>query len=847
MEDEATVVESNLRIEPNDLKTPQLKLDGIGLKLLSIKINGVDLAEDDYQLTDEQLIINNPPQQAFQLTTQVEIKPKTNKLLSGLYLSSGKFCTQCEAEGFRRITYYLDRPDNLSIFTVKIIADKAQFPFLLSNGNLQQQGELENGQHFALWHDPFPKPSYLFALVAGDFDLLEDHFTTMSKQPVLLQIYVDKGQLDKCQYAMESLIKSMQWDERVFGREYDLERYMIVAVSDFNMGAMENKGLNVFNTKYVLASKSTATDDDFIGVEAVIGHEYFHNWTGNRITCRDWFQLSLKEGLTVFRDQEFTSDLHSRAVKRIQDVQIIRSAQFAEDAGPMAHPIRPDSYIEMNNFYTVTVYNKGAEVIRMQHTLLGADGFKKGMDYYFDKFDGQAVTCEDFIQSMETPNQKDLSQLRLWYSQAGTPVVEVLKEQWNEAEQSFTLVLKQHCDDTPGQTDKKPFLIPFKMALVSDDGNQLKVTLNGETATEFVLEFNQNQTEFVFTEVNQSVVASLLRDFSAPIKLIREVSNQQLLSLYVNDSNSFSQWDAGQVLVSRIIWDYYDAINNDGIYQLPENFVAGVKSILSIDKDPDFIALLLQFPGVSVLQADRDEIDIVALYRARKAVLTALCKKLTDELTSLWKQLRDKIQNSDETLQSGYRSLANQCLSMIHYGNDEILAELASRQFKFATNMTDELAAYKELVSLEDNKLSKDAIEQFYKRWNDQDLVMDKWLMVQACCSQTGALNRVQELWSHPVVVHTNPNKVRSLIAGFTMNIEAFHNKDGSGYEWFSDRIIELDSINPQISARLVSALNNWKKYDSNRQQLIKSSLHKILEKPTLSKDVYEIVSKALA
>ncbi len=848
LSEEATIVETHLGIEPSaDSHNSPMVLDGLDLELVEIAINGATLSKSDYVLNSEQLIINKPPTENFELFTKIKINPKSNTALSGLYLSSDKFCSQCEAEGFRRITYYLDRPDVLSVFSVKIIANKKLYPYLLCNGNLQQQGELEDDNHFAVWHDPFPKPSYLFALVAGDFDCLEDEFTTQNSKLVQLQIFVDKGQLDKCQHAMESLKKSMLWDEQVFNREYDLERYMIVAVSDFNMGAMENKGLNVFNTKYVLASKTTATDDDYIGVEAVIGHEYFHNWTGNRITCRDWFQLSLKEGLTVFRDQEFTSDLHSRAVKRIQDVQVIRSAQFAEDAGPMAHPIRPDSYIEMNNFYTVTVYNKGAEVIRMQHTLLGADGFKKGMAHYFDSYDGQAVSCEDFVSAMEQPNQKDLKQFRLWYSQAGTPVVEVLEESWQQGAATFTLKLKQHCPDSPGQSNKKPFLIPIKMALVDENGEQISVSLNGETSSEFIIEFSETESCFIFKGVTQPVVASLLRDFSAPVKLIREISNAQLLTLFVNDKNTFSQWDAGQSLIGRIIWDCYDQHNSGNTYQLSNNIIDGVKTLLGAEQDPAFTALLLQFPGVSILQADRDEMDIVALYRARKFILTELCKNLFIELKSLWQTIRDSIEQKQNNQQSGYRALANQCLSMISLADPEHGEKLAGQQFKFATNMTDELAAFRELANIESSQSSEIAIEQFYKRWNLEDLVMDKWLTVQACTAQKQALSRVEKLWSHPIVEHTNPNKVRSLLAGFTMNIEAFHNADGSGYRWFTNCIMEMDSINPQISARLVSALNNWKKYDQSRQLLIKQQLNIILAKKDLSKDVFEIVSKALA
>ncbi len=842
-----TIVTTELNISANDLSDSskaELKLNGEDLELLEISINGEPVAEQDYATDPESLTLNNLPGKGFILKTQVRIHPEKNTLLEGLYRSGKMFCTQCEAQGFRHITYYLDRPDVLSVFSTRIIADKKEYPQLLSNGNSVERGELENNRHFVEWHDPFPKPCYLFALVAGDLDLLEDKFITASGREVALEIYVDKGKLNQCHHAMESLKKSMLWDEQTFGLEYDLDIYMIVAVGDFNMGAMENKGLNVFNTKYVLADVATATDDDFLGVESVIGHEYFHNWTGNRITCRDWFQLSLKEGLTVFRDQEFSSDLNSRSVKRIKDVQVIRSAQFAEDSGPMSHPIRPDSYIEMNNFYTVTVYNKGAEVIRMMHTLLGVDGFRKGMDLYFERHDGQAVTCEDYICALESANNRDLKQFRNWYSQSGTPEVVVEEEHWDESTKSFNLTLSQSCPVTKEQPEKQPFLIPVKLTLMAETGEELSVCYEGNKNTEFVVELTQEKQQFVFTGVDCPVKLSLLRDFSAPVKLERHLSDEDLTFFMAHDSNAFSCWDAGQQLMNRVIWQQYDALVKGDSIEIPSSFVDAVKHLLFSEKDPAFIALALALPSIGTLEADREQMDVGVLQQARIRIRKHLSKQLNGQFKTVYENMRMQAENSEGSKAAVARSLANACLSYLLDNVNDAVLELAKAQYDNAQNMTDELAAFALLVDSKSH-LQAEVITDFYKRWKNEDLVIDKWLSMQAMFGGESALQRVSELWEHTAVVHTNPNKVRALVGAFTMNIEAFHNADGSGYQWLADRVIEMDNINPQTTARLVSVFNRWKKYDENRQTLIKAQLKRILDKKDLSKDVSEIVSKA--
>jgi len=860
LKNEGVLVKSRLQFISNPLfqgDATTLKLDGERLQLQSLFLNGIRPNSSQYQLLDDGILLKKLEGKAFIFESQVKIHPETNTLLEGLYRSGGKFCTQCEAQGFRHITYYLDRPDVLSLFTTRVEADKSEYPSLLSNGNCVEKGDLEDGQHYAVWQDPFPKPCYLFALVAGDFDLLEDHFDTLSGRRVSLQIFVDKGHLHQCHHAMVSLKNAMKWDEEKFGREYDLDIFMVVAVGDFNMGAMENKGLNIFNTKYVLADDKSATDDDFLGIESVIGHEYFHNWTGNRITCRDWFQLSLKEGLTVFRDQQFSADLNSSAVKRIQDVQVIRSAQFAEDAGPMAHPIRPDSYIEMNNFYTVTVYNKGAEVIRMMHTLLGAEGFRQGMDHYFEAHDGHAVTCEDYVKALETATSKDLAQFRHWYSQAGTPTVTVADEVWDEHQQSLRITLKQETNTITLQQNA-PFVIPIKLALLNAKGEDMLVSYQQVVQSEFVIELNQSQQIFEFHQVTEKPLLSYLRDFSAPVKLSRELTDDQLAFLMGHDNNTFSCWDAGQQLMSRVIWSLYDEaissqtdFSDETLNNYSHTLKQAIEKLLSSDIDPSFIALAISLPSVSTLEADRAQMDIVLLDHLRNLVRKSLGSELHQEFLKTYQSMQSLAKASISQQQplsasAGYRKLANVCLGYLTANKDEGMIKLARTQYEKAQNMTDELAAFTQLVDAGASD-SQWAIADFYKHWQKQDLVIDKWLSIQAMFGGEPATTRVDELWAHPAVVHTNPNKVRALIAAFTANIPAFHAIDGTGYKWLADRVLEMDDINPQITARLVSPFNRWRKYDHARQQLIKSQLERILRKPNLSKDVYEIVNKSYA
>jgi len=841
-----TSVISELTIVPAQKQSDQtLVLDGELLQLKSIEINDVALNTDQFQYQNDQLTIWQPPQQKFILKTQVIIDPEANTSLSGLYQSSGKFCTQCEAEGFRRITFYLDRPDILSVFTTTIRAEKKHFPYLLSNGNPISKSELDNGFHEVVWHDPFPKPSYLFALVAGDFDLLEDSFTTCSNRNIDLKLYVDKGKLDQTQHAMKSLKNAMKWDEERFSREYDLDIYMVVAVGDFNMGAMENKGLNVFNTKYVLANNSTATDDDFLGVESVIGHEYFHNWTGNRVTCRDWFQLSLKEGLTVFRDQEFSSDLNSRAVKRIADVQIIKSVQFAEDAGPMSHPIRPDSYIEMNNFYTVTVYNKGAEVIRMIHTLLGENNFKKGMDCYFERHDGQAVTCDDFVKAMEDASGVDLKLFRNWYTQSGTPSVEVVSEIYQTQNHQFKLCLKQK-QPANNQNDMGLFHIPVKVGFINLEGVPQQVKYQGEMGQEFVLELTESSQEFLFEEVNEPTRMSILRDFSAPVKLIRELHIEDLSDLFAFDNNEYAKWNSGQEMMSRIICNLYyhrlgrvEVIESD-ILKAVDAFAKLLNSNIS----EEFKALCLMLPSMTELENIEDNMDVLAMYHARKSFKKRLADALIKQFEQCYETCQSNLSGLNLVKGIGLRKLATISLEYIKLSTPISAQKYALEKFIQPDNMSEELAAFKILVDMDG---LEEIAETFFERWKEEDLVLDKWFSTLAKSSQESAYENIKKLWSHPAMVHTNPNKVRALLGAFASNVPAFHQENGAGYQWYADRVVEIDGFNPQIAARLVSVFNRYKNYDKKRQELIASELKRIQKAPQLSNDVAEIVSKALS
>ncbi len=837
-----TVVTSTLTVQRNSRGV--LRLDGQALELVSILLDGEKLTEDRYELDAESLTIADLPDH-FELKIQTITQPQLNTSLEGLYKSSGNFCTQCEAEGFRKITYYYDRPDVMSLFTTTIEADKEKYPVLLSNGNPVDRGELGNGRHWVKWHDPFKKPCYLFALVAGQLDCVANTFTTMSGRDVQLEIYVESHNMDKCAHAMASLKRSMKWDEKVFGREYDLDIYMIVAVDDFNMGAMENKGLNVFNSKYVLARPDTATDMDFINIEAVIGHEYFHNWSGNRVTCRDWFQLSLKEGFTVFRDQQFTADMFSATVKRIDDVNRLRSYQFVEDAGPMAHPVRPESYVEINNFYTLTVYEKGAEIVRMIYNLLGRHAFRKGSDLYFDRHDGQAVTTDDFVKAMEDASGIDLTQFKRWYSQAGTPVLECESDYDADAE-TFTLTVKQNCPPSPGQEKKLPYHIPFGIGLLGADGQDLAI----ENTT---LELKHAEERFVFNGVKQRPVPSLLRHFSAPVKLKYDYSTEELAFLMANDADEFNRWDAGQRLGLQLMLqlieqqqagDSFDVTKLSGSYK---PFSDGFKALLQAQGgDLNFRAAALMLPGENYIGESMAVIDPVAIHAAR----TALRRCLAEEHEALLWQVFEANEASGayrvDAVSVGKRSLKNVCLAYLStLASDKAVA--ASVTQLDANNMTDVMTGMRNLIDM-DCDARQQAISGFYDKWKNDALVVDKWLSLQAVSSLPNTLEHVKALMQHEAFTIKNPNKVRALISAFVAgNASQFHQATGEGYAFLADQVITLNGLNPQVAARMVSPLIQWRRYDESRQSLMQAQLQRILDTPELSKDVYEVVSKGLS
>lgn len=836
--------ETHFRRNPasND-SSGNLMLYGEDLQLMSLSCDGRELSEKDYSV-DEKGLTLSVVDESFTLDIHTRIYPEKNTLLEGLYRSNGNYCTQCEAEGFRRITYFLDRPDILTKYTTRIEADKKTNPVLLANGNLLEEGELDDIRHYAVWQDPFHKPSYLFALVAGDLHYIEDSFTTKSKRDITLRIYVEERNIEKCEHAMRSLKHSMRWDEERFGLEYDLDIFMIVAVDDFNMGAMENKGLNIFNSKYILALPETATDTDYLGIEGVVAHEYFHNWTGNRVTCRDWFQLSLKEGLTVFRDQEFSSDMNSRAVKRINDVQILRANQFREDSGPMAHPVRPDAYVEINNFYTVTVYNKGAEVIRMLHTLVGDEGFRKGMDLYFERYDGQAVTCDDFVRAMEDANLYDLSQFKLWYSQAGTPKLQVTSHfDPNKAE--FSLTVKQHCAPTPGQSTKKPFHLPITIGLLDPAGKNIRVT----DSDSITLELKEQEETYTFSGVTEKPVVSFLRNFSAPVTVETFQSREELAFLMAHDSDLFNRWEASTQLGEQVIFDTVEALQQGKKPEFDPLFVKAVKQNLNTgQQDKALLALSLQLPSESYLAGKMSCIDPDNLNKARKHVQKQLASELYDEFLTLYQENNAHTTYQINSAAMGQRSLKNSMLGYLMSlapDNANVVA-LCLEQYQNSTNMTDTIAALN-LVANVDISERKPLLEEFYNKWKDDPLVMDKWLILQATSSLPTVLEEVKELEENPVFSIKNPNKVRSLIGAFgAMNHIGFHNENGEGYQFLADKIIKLNSLNPQIAARLISPFTTWKKYDGERQRMMRDQLERIINTPDLSGDVYEIVKKSL-
>lgn len=835
LQPEDTLVSSTLHVRR--LAAGVLQLDGDALQLESVSVNDKPLGQGDYSVTDTHLLIDSLPD-SCRLKIVTRINPVANTALEGLYSTSGNFCTQCEAEGFRKITYYLDRPDVLSTFFVSIIAEQAAYPVLLSNGNLMASKQLDNGKHQTDWHDPFPKPCYLFALVAGDLARIEDTFTTRSNREVQLHIYVEEHNIDQCHFAMDALKRSMRWDEDVYGLEYDLDLFMIVAVDDFNAGAMENKGLNIFNSKYVLADKTLATDSDFLGVEAVIAHEYFHNWTGNRITCRDWFQLSLKEGLTVFRDQEFSSDMQSRDVKRIEDVKLLREMQFSEDASPMSHPIRPDQYIEINNFYTLTVYEKGAEVIRMIHTLLGAANYRKGIDLYFERFDGQAVTCDDFVQTMQDASGIDLSLFRRWYSQSGTPRIEI-SDSYNKDTQQYTLSVRQQNPDRKG-VDRVPLHIPLRIGLLDASGHELPLPLgrndaNGST----VLDVTEQEQSFIIKNVGAKPTPSLLRGFSAPVHLDYHYHNEELAFLIANDTDSFNRWEAGQRYSTRII----EQLLVDKNASVPAEFAQAFYSIVS-DKtlDAGFKAMVLQMPGIDTLANSQEQIDIQALDHATNRVSSALAGEYQAALTDL---VQDNL-HSKQPVSIAERRLANTALSLLTNLDGSVWFQLALDQYEAAGNMTDRVSALKAICKQPGAERDR-CLGDFYDRWQQHKLVIDKWFSIQASAEHNDVTNEVIALTGHKAFDADNPNRFRSLVWAFASNNPVhFHSDTGDGYTLVADHIIRLNRTNPQVAARLVSPFLQWRRFVKPQQTLMQSALQRVSTVPDLSPDVFEVVSKAL-
>ena len=851
-----TLVHAQLVMRRNPARgadLPLLVLDGQQLELLALALDDVELQPCDYQLTDSHLSLQ-PGSASFTLNSTVRIHPESNTALEGLYKSSGMFCTQCEAEGFRKITYYLDRPDVMSRFTTSLSASQQDYPVLLSNGNPIASGVEEGGRHWATWQDPFMKPAYLFALVAGDLWCIEDTFTTMSAREVTLRIYVEPENVDKCQHAMDSLKKSMRWDEEVYGREYDLDIFMIVAVNDFNMGAMENKGLNIFNSSCVLARAETATDAAHQRVEAVVAHEYFHNWSGNRVTCRDWFQLSLKEGFTVFRDAEFSADMNSRTVKRIEDVAYLRTHQFAEDAGPMAHPIRPDAFMEISNFYTLTIYEKGSEVLRMIHTLLGAERFRQGSDLYFSRHDGQAVTCDDFVKAMEDASGIDLSQFKRWYSQAGTPRLAV-SEHYDAAAQTYTLSFAQSCPATPGQVEKLPFVIPVELALLGAQGQELPLRLQGEAASAGntrVLSVTQAEQSFTFVDISERPLPSLLRGFSAPVKLSFPYGRDQLMFLMQHDSDGFNRWEAGQQLAVQVLQELIGQVQRDEALVLDQRLVEALRAVLTNDAlDPAMVAEMLSLPGEAYLTEISEVADVDAIHAAREFARRQLAEALFEPLWQRYQDNRVASRSTPYVAQAEHfarRSLQNIALSYLMLCERPQVLAACLEQYGACDNMTERLGALAVLVNSPFETEKAQALAEFAEHFNDNALVMDQWFSVQAASGLPGGLQRVEALMEHPTFTMKNPNKVRALIGAFAgQNLINFHAADGSGYRFLADQVISLNATNPQIASRQLAPLTRWRKYDSARQVLMQAQLQRILSSGELSSDVYEVLSKSLA
>jgi len=844
----ASRVRAELRLHPNPAKAPApLVLDGDGLTLNAIGVDGAPLPEAAYVATPDRLTIAQPPQRPFTLTIETIVDPSANTQLMGLYRSNNTYCTQCEAEGFRRITYFPDRPDVMAVYTTRIEADRAQAPVLLANGNLIESGDLPGGRHYAVWHDPFPKPSYLFAMVGGTLGCVEDEFITMSGRKVTLRIYVEPGKEDRCGYAMDALKRSMRWDEEAFGREYDLDIFMIVAVSDFNMGAMENKGLNVFNDRYVLATPETAVDGDFAAIEAIIAHEYFHNWTGNRITCRDWFQLCLKEGLTVFRDQEFSADMRSRAVERIGDVRNLRAHQFVEDAGPLAHPVRPELYHEINNFYTTTVYEKGAEVIRMLRVLLGAADFRKGMDLYFERHDGEAATVEQFVQCFADVTGRDLSQFMLWYSQAGTPEV-VADAKYDATSKTFTLHLSQSLAPTPGQAVKKPMVIPLKLGLVGANGADLPLKVDGKPAPAVLVLTEPAQT-VIYENVAERPVLSINREFSAPVKLTANLAADDLRRLAAHDSDAFNRWQAVQTLATRLLLKNVGLLREGQAVMSDEGLIAALDAILADERlEPAFVSLSLSMPTESDIAREigRD-VDPDANFAARMQLRSTIGSALGTALAATYDKLTSTAPYSPDAASAGRRALRNTALDLLAATGGQAAIARAMTQYREADNMTDRMAALS-ILSLHDRPERSEALEDFFRRYESDPLIIDKWLGLQAMIPEAGTLDRVRVLTAHPAFSMSNPNRVRALIGSFAHgNATQFNRLDGAGYDFVVESVLALDARNPQVAARLATAFRSWRALESVRRGKAEAALRRIASASTLSADVSDIVNRALA
>jgi aminopeptidase N len=864
-EDHACVVSKLLFKRSGGSDVTSLRLHGQLLKLEKIFINGQLVNSDQYIQDDESLTVPaldgllGASFGEFLFECHTRIEPQKNTALEGLYKSKKMFCTQCEAEGFRRITYYLDRPDVMSIFTTTVAAEKSKYPVLLSNGNKLASGDVDGApdRHWVTWEDPFKKPSYLFALVAGDLLSLDDTFVTCSDREIELRIFVEEKDIDKCDHAMLSLKNSMRWDEEVYGREYDLDIFMIVAVDDFNMGAMENKGLNVFNTSCVLASPQTTTDFSFQRVEAVVAHEYFHNWSGNRVTCRDWFQLSLKEGFTVYRDSEFSADMGSRTVKRVEDVSFLQTVQFAEDGGPMAHSVRPDSYMEISNFYTVTIYEKGAEVVRMIALLLGPEKFRAGSDLYFDRHDGQAVTTEDFVKAMEDASGIDLGQFRNWYYQAGTPVISIQSE-FDADNKRYTLHVRQSCPDTPGQSNKKPLTVPLRLGLLGSNGKDLPLRLLVNDAstseTDRVLSVTQEEQQFVFEGLESEPIPSLLRGFSAPVRLLYDYSRADLLFLMVNDSDGFNRWNASQLLTIGLIDELQSDLAAGRDLALPQSLVdayAGVLGSMLSDPSVDkaMVAQLLSLPTVGFLIERAEVADVESIHLVREFLLNGLAARFYSSFLDVYTNNTSNAEYAADAESIARRSLRNLALSYLMRSDMDEAVTLAQHQFVQASNMTDQLSGLRCLVNNGARvavELKRDALASFYKQWSHEPLVVDQWFVVQAVCQLPGSLAQVKQLLEHADFDIRNPNKVRSLIGAFCgQNHVGFHDASGEGYEFLADQVLVLDKLNPQIASRLLMPLTRWKKFSAKRQGLMQAQLRRIKAQEELSKDLFEIVEKS--